>query len=307
MATLAELRAKAKGLGIAASVIRGASTVKELQSVISDFNDGEKPAKRTTVAKKKSTTQAPAKRGPGRPKGSRNKPKVEEEAPAPKRRGRPPGSGVKKSASSTKAPARSQARRPARKPQADDAGRFLLESIDYSITDGWNPRPGSPPDRIVKALRKFRGSREKVFEFLKADVYDFVDANKPRSQRRPKSEALTMLKYRIARTDWEFATRTDQHQKSQNRAEYGSQSGNGNSRQKAAPRKAAATPAKRGPGRPRKVAEAPQEAPKRRGRPPGSKNKPKAQTAAKRTTTKAASTGTRQTATRRTATRRSRR
>lgn len=290
MATLAELRAKAKGLGIAAPVIRGASTRLELQTVIDDFTADEKPAKRTVAKKKAPVQEAPKRRG--RPPGSKNKPKVEE---APKRRGRPPGSGVKKSASGTKAPAKSttakrpptatkaQPRKPARKPVVDGAGRYLLESIDYTETDGWNPRAGSAPDRIVKALRRFRGNREKVFDFLTPNVWDFVGRTKRNGDKRTKAEALDMLRYRIARTDWEFATRTGQHQKSENRAEYGSQTGNGNSKPKTTTRKtvAKAAPAKAPVrrGRPPKAA---QEAPKRRGRPPGSKNKPKAAVTVKR-------------------------
>jgi hypothetical protein len=307
MATLAELRAKAKRLGIAATVIRGASTARELQSVIADFNEDEKPAKKT-VAKKASPATTPKRRG--RPPGSRNKPKVEE---APKRRGRPPGSGVKKSASGTKAPAKSTrgtAKRPstARRtvkaaPQPNpEAGRFLLEQIDYTETDGWNPRDGSAPDRIVKALRKFRGNREKVFDFLSADVWDFVGKYKQNGDKRTKQEALDMLRYRIARTDWEFATRTGQHQKSENRAEYTRKAPVKATARKAAAkpaaRKAAAPKAPARRGRPPKAAQAPQEAPKRRGRPPGSKNKPKV--AAK-------ATAPRKTATRRTAQRRTRR
>jgi len=292
MATLSELRTKAKSLKIPAAVIRGASTARELAAVIADYSD-EKPA-RKTVAKKKTVAapEAPRKRR-GRPPGSKNKPKTE----TPTRR----APAARKSTSGTKAPARSQgtAKRPStarrsttrKAPVNSDAGRFLLDksSIDYTETDGWNPRPGSAPDRIVKALRKFRGNREKVFDFLAPDVWDFVGKVKQNGDRRTKAEALDMLRYRIARTDWEFSTRTGQHQKSENRAPYAS-SGNSTPTRKAPAKKApakAATPAKRGPGRPRKVAQAPQEAPKRRGRPPGSKNKPKAQaTATKRRTTK---------------------
>jgi hypothetical protein len=295
--TLADLRTKAKGLGIAATKIRGASTVRELKAVIADFNEDEKPAKKKTVAKK----AAPPKRGRGRPVGSKNKPKEEE---APKRRGRPPGSGVKKSASGTKAPAKSTkgtAKRPSPAPRRTtrkqpvkngDAGRFMLESVDYTETEGWNPREGSPPDLIVRALKKFRGNREKVYDFLAPDVWDFVDSGKTARERRPKAEALKMLRYRIARTDWEFAVRTGQHVPSENRAEYGSQVEDKKPARKAPAAKKAPAKAPARRGRPPKA----QEAPKRRGRPPGSKNKVKV--AAKATT--ARKTATRRTAAKRT-------
>ena len=97
----------------------------------------------------------------------------------------------------------------------------MLSRINYSKTDGWNPREGSAPDRIVKALKKFKGDREKVFQHLKSDVWDFVGKQKRNGDKRTKDEALEMLNYRIARTDWQFGIATGQHEVATDRVEYG--------------------------------------------------------------------------------------
>ena len=50
-----------------------------------------------------------------------------------------------------------------KKPVEKDDGRYTLDSeIDYSETEGWNPRPGSTPDVIQRLLKRFRGNRNKV-------------------------------------------------------------------------------------------------------------------------------------------------
>lgn len=199
MATLAELRKEAKGMGIPATAIRGAENARELQAIINKHSDGGKPKATKKVAKKKSVAK----------KSVAKKSAVKK-------------SNSKKSASSTKSPAKSKtAKRTSTAKRDGDSGRYLLEGVNYSHTDGWNPRKGSAPDRIVNALRKFKGNRSKVFDFLKGDVYDFAGRKKRDGSKRTKAEAEAMLVYRIARTDWDFALKTGQHEKSENRVEYG--------------------------------------------------------------------------------------
>jgi hypothetical protein len=191
---------------------------------------------------------------------------------------------TKKASSARKsAPAKSQKRGPAkrqtaRKPKAEASkngyqakgGRNILEGVDYSEHEDWNPRPGSAPDRIIKALRKFHGKREKVFEFLLPDIGDFVKAKKADGTPWDKGDGpgtrKGMLKYRTARTAWQFAIQTGQHEKAENRVTYGEGgTGAGIFKRTKAGRKAATakpsrkgpsrktTTAKRGPGRPRKT------------------------------------------------------
>jgi hypothetical protein len=206
MATLAELRKRAKHLGIAPSVIRGADSVKELEGIIADFNSEDAPAK----PRKKSAVKKAVKKSAAKKLAAKK--------------------SAKKSASSKSAPAKSTkksgtAKRPtaAKSSKGTDGptGRHLLNGVNFSDDEGWNARPGSPPDRIVKALKKFRGNREKVFDALVGDVWDFVGKKKRDGSKRTKSDAEAMLRYRISRTAWEFAVRTGQHDAAQDRVEYG--------------------------------------------------------------------------------------
>lgn len=277
MATLAELRKEAKGMGIAASVIRGASSANELQEIISDHSGngngskGKKAAKGAVkAASKKGTAKASASK-----KSSTKNSKASKATKATKN---------SKSASSKSAPAKSGKGTAKRRATATDgdAGRHMLDrgNIDYSETEGWNPRDGSIPDQIHRALKKFRGNREKVFDHLVKNLWDFVPKKKQDGTKRSKDEAENLLRFRIAQTDWRFAIQTGQHEPSDNRVEYGS----GGTKEKKAPAKA---PAKRGRPAKAKVEEKPKrgrpaknskaEAPKKRGRPAGTKNKPKAE------------------------------
>jgi hypothetical protein len=226
MPKLADLRKQAKAMEIAPSLIRACDTAEELQAVINGFGGGNGDAPR--AAKKSAVKKAAAK------KAAAKKSKV-----------------ISKSASSKSAPAAKsaksgKAKRPtAVKTQAKGtdgpSGRHLLDGVDFSDTDGWNPREGSAPDRIVKALKKFRGNRSKVFDFLVDDVWDFVGKKKADGSKRSKPDAEEMLRYRISRTAFDFAVRTGQHEPSENRVQYGT-GGTGDGVWK--PKKAATTKTK---------------------------------------------------------------
>jgi hypothetical protein len=278
-ASILELKEQAHKLGIPSSLIRANLHDRaELQKVIASFEKGKahvesvtakakaKPQiqkKGATMAvKAKAKVKAAAKRG--RPKGSTNKAKAT--ATVVKRgRGRPKGSTNK---------SKSVATRTVRKSSNGDAGRNILGRINFKKRTGWNPREGSATFIIFEALVANDADREKVYKKLaKRAGKLFPNAANPDA----------MLKYRIARTLFDFAVQTGQHTKATNRAEYGT-AGTGNGTRskrkgKAVVKKATAgrtTGRKR--GRPKGSTNKPKAAPVKRGRgrPKGSTNKAKA-------------------------------
>ena len=204
MASLALLRKRAKEAGIAAAVIRKASTAEELQSIIDDHGGDEKPHKKhTVVAKKKGRTVAKKKAT-----GKKNSTKPTRAKSQPAATSRQKSGKAKRTTAGTNG-------------YVAKGGRNLLDGVDFTVTDGWNPREGSAPARIIAALRKARGNREKAYEALKGDIWDFVGKKMADGSKRTKDSAQAMLRYRISRTAWDFAMRTGQHESSDNRVEYG--------------------------------------------------------------------------------------
>ena len=204
MAKLAELRKKAKGMGISAAVLRRATTASELQAVINDHSSSGKPKAKAKAKKGKSTPVRKAAR----------------KAPVRKQSGRKASTPAKSKGAKAKRSSTSSTREA-------KGGRNLLGKVNFSDDDGWNPRKGSAPDLIIRALRKFKGDRTKVFNHLKGDIWDFVAKKKQDGTKRTKAEAEAMLRYRISRTAFDFAIRTGQHEPSTNRVTYGT-GGTGN-------------------------------------------------------------------------------
>src|SRR5262245_62529504 len=176
MATLQDLRSKAKDLGIPTAKIRKATTAPALQALIVDavMNGGGAPAptRKTTTRKpapRKATTptrKAPAKKAPAR-----------STAPAKK------AAAVKKVAS-----------------QNGDAGRHVLgDDIDFSNITNWNARPGSIPDKIIKSLRKYRGDRERVFNALLPNIWDYVGRRMADGSKGTQAWEGESLRTRITR------------------------------------------------------------------------------------------------------------
>ena len=226
MATLHELKREARRAGVPAKDLRTATTPKQVRALIADASGngsgtkarGKRIVKKAVAATKKSTAR----------KGT-----------------------VRKSASSTSAPATGRknsgtAKRRATAP-ADDSGRNLLGNIDWRDTDGWNPRDGSVPDIVVKALRKAKGDRERTFNALIGQLNTLVPVKTRNNVKRSKSDREQYLRYLIARNAWAFAIATGQHEKAENRAEYGSAgTGNGTFKRAGARRSTAkAAPAKK--------------------------------------------------------------
>ena len=255
MAKLAELRKQAKSMGIGPSTIRLCNTADELQEVISEFqseNGGDStPSK---ASKKHKVTAKAKKKATGNSK-----------------------SASKKSAPAAKSGKTGKAKRPTTQTKGTDgpSGRNTLEGVDFSQQDGWNAREGSAPDRIIRALRKFKGNRSKVFDFLVDDIWDFVGKKNAKGEKRSKQDAENMLRYRISRTAFDFAVRTGQHEPSENRATYGT-GGTGQGIFKRS--KPASKPVSKAKGNSKSTkAKKPASTKARKaGRPKGSKNKAKA-------------------------------
>jgi hypothetical protein len=184
------------------------------------------PVKKATPARKAAVKKAPARKTPAR------KPAAKKRAPA-------------------KAPAtRKTAKRPATKNQNGDAGRNIIGDLDYTITDGWNPREGSAVEVIFKTLKKFRGDVEKSFNALVGDISDFVGAKKADGSKRSKTDRENMLRYRISRTKFDFAIKTLQHEIATERVAYGSGPYATTRATKKPARRVAAKPAAKRVGRP---------------------------------------------------------
>lgn len=144
---------------------------------------------------------------------------------------------AKKNSKASKPAAKKNTKTPKRSKASDDGGRHMIDSLDFNETDGWNPRDGSPVSVIFKALKKNKGNVDKTTDQLLPNAKDFVGLKNQDGTKKSKAEIRNALRYRVNRTKWEFATRTGQHEKSENRIEYGS--GAYAQRNKKAPRKAA--------------------------------------------------------------------
>jgi hypothetical protein len=245
MATMTELRTKAKGLGIPTADIRGATSVEELQTLIARAgkvtvragkNGSGRPAKKkAAAAKKKSTTT----RKPARATSSASSKRA-------------PARTAKRPASAKRTPARAQ--------NDGDLKRNLLDGVDFSETDGWNPRADSLPDRIIRLAKRFRGNRDKIFDELVGEIKTLVPPSTRGGRKRDMDERREMLRYRINRALWDFALQTGQHEKASGRVEYGT-GGTGQglfkragSKARTASKPRGAAKATRGRGRPPKSA-----------------------------------------------------
>lgn len=235
MATLQALRTSAKSLGIPAAEIRKADA-EELRSLIMEAMTGGTP--KTTTRKKTTPTRKPA-RSTAKPakKTTARTPVASKPKPAPAKT-------VTKRTTST-----------------NGAGRHELGKINYRLTDGWNARPDSVPSLIIATLRKHKGDREAVFEELRPVVFKkgIVGRTMKDGSKRTQASAEDMLRYRIARTEWDFAMKTGQHEKSTNRAAYGegtrNPNNNGPAKKKTAPARSTAKAARK--PAPRKATQTP--------------------------------------------------
>ena len=265
--SLQQLQAQCKELGVPGSLIRRhMNDADQLQSLIESFEKGKAHVKEVKKMARP-VARAKARKRP-RPKAitlKGRKTTVEEEPKPTRKPATRKPAARKATATVAKRPKRTAVKTTARKPVARkpverkvtrkksaDAGRHEIGSINFNKTTGWNPREGSITSDIFDALKACKGDRDKAYTYLlkKYPISEWVPVKKPNGVRRTKAEQEAMLRYRINRTLWDFAIQTGQHDKSENRIEYGS----GNGKAKAAPARRTAKPK-------------PKAAPARRGRP----------------------------------------
>lgn len=241
-----EMRERAKKAGIPVSEIRGASA-DELQTMLNAGSSSNGPVKKT-VAKKAVRKNVSRKAAPARKATTTARKKS---APAKSRK-----SGTAKR-QTTQTRSEGKGRRVVSASGVEyttyyepKGTRNVIEEIDYNVTDGWSPREGSVPDRIIKALKSSKGNREKAFDKLLPKIGELVPKTTRVGRKMNKAEHEAMLRYRISSTAWRFALQTGQHEKAEGRVEYGT-GGTGaglykrQKAQKAAPRKAARKPARK--------------------------------------------------------------
>lgn len=226
--SLAKLRRQARLAGVPTPVVRGATSAEELKDIIADHTAHENGRERTKPRKKvktaaRSTRRTASKTGrtsvPARKSAKTGEAKRRSTATRPSKPRKPVTRGGQKRT----------ATKPRESGYVPKGGRNTLDGVNFTVTDGWNPRKGSAPDLIIRALRKFRGDRAKVFDHLWPSVGTFVSNTKRNGQKRTTQEKRDMLEYRIARTAWQFAVQTGQHEVAENRVTYGTGgTGNGN-------------------------------------------------------------------------------
>lgn len=198
---MAESILKLKKRAVAAGMPKS-DAMKADREALNDFIEGasETKPKKKTVAKKKTGTKTETSR-----KKSTRKPARKTAATASKPK-------VKK-------PAKVKAS------ENGDSGRLNIESsIDWTAeADDWNPRKGGPVERLFKALKASKGNIDKAYDRISDDPYAFVGKKNRKGEKRTKAQVEAMLRYRLNRTKWEFATRTGQHESAdpKNRATYG--------------------------------------------------------------------------------------
>lgn len=193
-----KLKKQAVSLGMDKDEARSANR-KALESFIANAGSTKSSKKGATKKAAKKTAKVAAKKT-----AKVNSPKAAKTKTAPAKASKP------KSKTNTK------------RTSSNSDGRHMIGSLDFSKTDGWNPRDGSPVALIFKTLKKCKGNVEKATDILMPEVSSLLTSVKgPDGKKLGKELLRNRLKYRVNRTKWEFATRTGQHTQSENRVEYG--------------------------------------------------------------------------------------
>jgi hypothetical protein len=134
-----------------------------------------------------------------------------------------PAGKAKRQTTSTRPAARKPATKARPSNNGDDSGRLTIGKLDYVDYDAslWNPRKGSTVELIWRALKRHRDNIDKVYHALEPDMWKYISRSKPDGKRRTQPEGEALLRYKINQTRWRFGIQTGQHEKSENRVEYG--------------------------------------------------------------------------------------
>jgi hypothetical protein len=260
-----QLRAKAKAAGVAGYKAMNADELKKALN-----GSGSKTSAKTAVSKSAgsgretaagrktaaSVKSAPAKTAKRQTTGARKAAPSRTAKSTPKaeqpKRGRPAGS---KSAKKTDGASSNY-----------HGGRNLIDNSEIDWRANW--AVGGIRGEIFKVLRKHKGDTDKTYDELAPRAQEFWKKNRA-GERILKEQALNTLRWNISRVKFDFVMATGQHKPSKKFGTLGTGQG-----KKTAPK---STQRKASPQKPAQKATG-----AKRGRPAGSKNKPKATTARKR-------------------------
>lgn len=192
-------------------------------------------AKASKKSSKKNSSKSGGKKKSGK-KVAKKSAETSTETPAKKKSAKKQTAGKAKRSPSAapaekaKPAAKKNSSKPAAKPKAkpkassNSSGREVIGRLNYKgdFSEDWNPRAGSPVERIWKLLKKYNDNVERVYEELKPHAKEFASSTTaPDGTRRTKQWLENNLHYRILRTRFEFGRKTGQHESSKNRVQYG--------------------------------------------------------------------------------------
>lgn len=209
---LSALKSEAIKKGMNRSEARSASR----DALMKFLSGGSKPTKKASAVKKSSATKKASttatKKAPARKPATRN-------APARKPATR---QAAKKSTSNSKPKATSNRRAPAKPTGNGGNGWKVVGKLDWTGYDkeAWNPRAESGVGIIFKALKKYRGNRDKAFDDLKSQINVLSPKTSRLGGKRNKAQQEAWLRYRINQTVHNFATKTGQHSPGTDRKPY---------------------------------------------------------------------------------------
>jgi hypothetical protein len=255
---------------------------------------GRKTAPRKSAGRKTAVkSTASVKSAPAKSTARKSTPA---KATAAKGTAKRPATGARKTTTTrkvTKQPVKRQARAQAQPSGTPGRNPIVDSAINWTLESPVGNDPKSNRGIIMKAVRRFKGNTEKVFNSL-ADKAQSMYPKTTHGRKRSKADAQTLLRWHIGRIKLDYVKSTDQHATADNlnyrkaaNARFGrkiranskpASAKSAGSARKPAGRKTAAKSTRKPAGR-QKAAQSRTRA--------SSKSTPQRKTAAKRTTAKA--------------------
>jgi len=197
-----KLRAQAKAKGVSGYKTMSADELKK--ALGSSNGSGTKTAAKTAVSRATAKGTKTAVKSAGR--------KTASVKSAPAKTAKRQTTGARKSA-----PAKSAPRSTAKTAKANGVskdyhgGRNLISNSDVDWTKEWNV--GGIRGEIFKALKKFKGDTNKVYDALAPRATEFWKKNRA-GERILKDRALEILRWNISRVKFDYVIATKQHKTS---------------------------------------------------------------------------------------------